>query len=360
MIERSALAALNHFWAAAVAAERLRPLRANPWISLPAFSRPAPEDHWQRPSRAGAGRNRARARREAQPGHPAAPLARDETRESTLKSKARRIWRARSTIFSATSSGISRKSLQGVRRRRCPPPRLRGKAVAAWQRDAALRLAEASPNTGPRTALLARPADVGSFCRNVDTLRDDVARLEKRIEQLSDPARSAEGAALFGRDGNSGKLALRPAASPALFRLAKILWITLRFGLDEFALASGSRLARVLNALLFFRSLSEPRGARLRLALEALGPSSSSSARCSRHRRDLCPPTSRRAGELQDRVPPFPASSRSLRSSAPSASRSRKSSRNSSCNLSRARRSPKCISPCSRGTEAAVKILRPG
>jgi len=33
---------------------------------------------------------------------------------------------------------------------------------------------------------------------------------------------------------------LRPRPRPALFRLAKILWITLRFGLDEFALASGA------------------------------------------------------------------------------------------------------------------------
>jgi len=63
-----------------------------------------------------------------------------------------------------------------------------GKAVAAWQRDAALRLAESlAEYWTEEQPLLARPADVGSFCRNVDTLRDDVARLEKRIEQLSDP-----------------------------------------------------------------------------------------------------------------------------------------------------------------------------
>src|SRR3989442_13801197 len=60
-----------------------------------------------------------------------------------------------------------------------------------------------------------------------------------------------------------------PVTTP-LLRLAKILWIALRFGLDEFALASGSGLARAPNALLFFRSLREPRGARLRRALEAL------------------------------------------------------------------------------------------
>jgi ubiquinone biosynthesis protein UbiJ len=61
-----------------------------------------------------------------------------------------------------------------------------GRAFAAWQREAVLRLGEnlAEYWTEERP-LLARPADVESFCRNVDTLRDDVARLEKRIEHLS-------------------------------------------------------------------------------------------------------------------------------------------------------------------------------
>jgi ubiquinone biosynthesis protein UbiJ len=61
-----------------------------------------------------------------------------------------------------------------------------GRAFAAWQREAVLRLGEnlAEYWTEERP-LLARPADVESFCRNVDTLRDDVARLEKRVEHLS-------------------------------------------------------------------------------------------------------------------------------------------------------------------------------
>ena len=61
-----------------------------------------------------------------------------------------------------------------------------GRAFAAWQREAALRLAENLVEywTEERP-LLARPADVESFCGDVDTLRDDLARLEKRIEQLS-------------------------------------------------------------------------------------------------------------------------------------------------------------------------------
>ena len=61
-----------------------------------------------------------------------------------------------------------------------------GRALAAWQRDAALRLAENLVEYWTEEQpLLARPADVENFCRNVDTLRDDVARLEKRIQQLS-------------------------------------------------------------------------------------------------------------------------------------------------------------------------------
>jgi len=61
-----------------------------------------------------------------------------------------------------------------------------GRALAAWQRDAALRLAENLVEYWTdEQPLLARPADVENFCRNVDTLRDDVARIEKRIEHLS-------------------------------------------------------------------------------------------------------------------------------------------------------------------------------
>jgi len=52
----------------------------------------------------------------------------------------------------------------------------------------------------------------------------------------------------------------------------------LRFGLDEFALASGSGLARALNALLFFRSLREPRGARLRRMMITIGAAISAMA----------------------------------------------------------------------------------
>ena len=61
-----------------------------------------------------------------------------------------------------------------------------GRAFATWQREAVLRLAEnLAEYWTEEQPLLARPADVDSFCRDVDTLRDDVARIEKRIERLS-------------------------------------------------------------------------------------------------------------------------------------------------------------------------------
>jgi len=91
-----------------------------------------------------------------------------------------------------------------------------------------------------------------------------------------------------------------------LLRLVKIFWIALRFGLDEFALASGSRLARAVNAVLFFRPLGEPRGVRLRRALEALGPIFVKFGQVLSTRRDLLPADlADELAKLQDQVPPF-------------------------------------------------------
>jgi ubiquinone biosynthesis protein UbiJ len=63
-----------------------------------------------------------------------------------------------------------------------------GKAFAGWQREAATRLAEnLAEYWTEEQPILARPADVEKFCRDVDALRDDAARLEKRIERLAGP-----------------------------------------------------------------------------------------------------------------------------------------------------------------------------
>lgn len=60
-----------------------------------------------------------------------------------------------------------------------------GEAFLRWQREAATRLGENfAEYWKDEQPLLARPDDVASFCREVDALRDDVSRLEKRIDLL--------------------------------------------------------------------------------------------------------------------------------------------------------------------------------
>ena len=60
-----------------------------------------------------------------------------------------------------------------------------GKAFAAWQRGAATRFAENLVEYWTEEQpLLARPADVEKFRRDVDALNDDVARVEERIARL--------------------------------------------------------------------------------------------------------------------------------------------------------------------------------
>ena len=94
------------------------------------------------------------------------------------------------------------------------------------------------------------------------------------------------------------------------FRLLKIIFIVLRFGLDEFLLAHErtSWLLRPLNWLLFFRDVSRPRAERLRLALEALGPIFVKFGQLLSTRRDLIPTDiADELAKLQDQVPPFPS-----------------------------------------------------
>jgi len=94
-----------------------------------------------------------------------------------------------------------------------------------------------------------------------------------------------------------------------LFRLARIILVSLRFGLDRIVLdvdASG-RLARLWKVFFFWRSFSEPRAVRLRRALESLGPIFVKFGQMLSTRRDLLPPdVADELALLQDRVPPFP------------------------------------------------------
>lgn len=93
-----------------------------------------------------------------------------------------------------------------------------------------------------------------------------------------------------------------------IFRLFYIIFIALRFGLDEFIL-SHSRLhplQSAINLLLFWRNKQTPRGERLRLALETLGPIFVKFGQVLSTRRDLIPlDIADELAKLQDRVPPF-------------------------------------------------------
>ena len=94
-----------------------------------------------------------------------------------------------------------------------------------------------------------------------------------------------------------------------LLRLAKIISLSLRFGLDRIILdaAPGDRLVRWWGRLFFWRRFNEPRGVRLRRALETLGPIFIKFGQVLSTRRDLLPPDlADELALLQDRVPPFP------------------------------------------------------
>jgi ubiquinone biosynthesis protein len=93
-----------------------------------------------------------------------------------------------------------------------------------------------------------------------------------------------------------------------LFRLLKIVSVSLRFGLDEFVLGYGRlRGLRTVFSRLRARRFDPPRGLRLRLALEALGPIFVKFGQVLSTRRDLLPPDiADELARLQDRVPPFP------------------------------------------------------
>ena len=94
-----------------------------------------------------------------------------------------------------------------------------------------------------------------------------------------------------------------------LTRLVFIGFTVLRFGLDELALTGFRRpwsraLARVVSV---GRSLREPRGVRLRRALERLGPIFVKFGQVLSTRRDLLPlDVADELALLQDQVPPFP------------------------------------------------------
>jgi ubiquinone biosynthesis protein len=94
------------------------------------------------------------------------------------------------------------------------------------------------------------------------------------------------------------------------FRGIYIVWVALRYGLDELFLSSFRRpgLAALGRVLAYGRRHS-PRGQRLREALEHLGPIFVKFGQVLSTRRDLLPPdVADELARLQDRVPPFDSS----------------------------------------------------
>jgi len=95
-------------------------------------------------------------------------------------------------------------------------------------------------------------------------------------------------------------------------RLSRIAYVAWRFGLDEIA-ASGAQatlqsrwMLGAIRAMRMGRKLDAPRGARLRMALEALGPIFVKFGQVLSTRRDLLPPdVAEELARLQDDVPPF-------------------------------------------------------
>ena len=90
-------------------------------------------------------------------------------------------------------------------------------------------------------------------------------------------------------------------------RAVFILWVILRYGLDELVLA-GFRQPGLARVVTFGRRLDAPRGQRLRQALEHLGPIFVKFGQVLSTRRDLLPADiADELALLQDRVPPFPS-----------------------------------------------------
>ena len=90
-----------------------------------------------------------------------------------------------------------------------------------------------------------------------------------------------------------------------------IVWIALRYGLDELVLTSFQKpwLRVVARVVSIGRRLDAPRGQRLREALERLGPIFVKFGQVLSTRRDLLPPDiADELAWLQDRVAPFPSS----------------------------------------------------
>ena len=93
-----------------------------------------------------------------------------------------------------------------------------------------------------------------------------------------------------------------------LLRFLKIFFTVVRFGLDELVMSGiqDRRVRLLMRVTTFGRKFDVPRGVRLRLALESLGPIFVKFGQVLSTRRDLLPvDIANELAKLQDQVPPF-------------------------------------------------------
>ena len=111
-----------------------------------------------------------------------------------------------------------------------------------------------------------------------------------------------------GSPGHSAICGQAPCRMTRLYRGFFIVWVVLRYGLDELVLSGFQQpwLKGLTRVLTLGRNLSAPRGQRLREALERLGPIFVKFGQVLSTRRDLLPlDIADELAKLQDRVPPF-------------------------------------------------------
>ena len=149
-----------------------------------------------------------------------------------------------------------------------------------------------------------------------------------------------------------------------LQRLLKILRVAIKYGLDEIAISGLKvpRTAKLIDTIIFWRDISAPRGVRLRMALEELGPIFVKFGQVLSTRRDLvAPDLADELARLQDRVPPFSSElaiaqiTKSLRAHPDELFASFERTPVASASIAQVH-----FATLRNGKEVAVKVLRPG
>jgi ubiquinone biosynthesis protein len=147
-------------------------------------------------------------------------------------------------------------------------------------------------------------------------------------------------------------------------RLLKIFRVAIKYGLDEIAIAGLKvpRTAKLIDTVIFWRDISAPRGERLRMALEELGPIFVKFGQVLSTRRDLvAPDLADDLARLQDRVPPFSSDlaiaqiTKSLRAHPDELFASFERTPVASASIAQVH-----FATLKNGKEVAVKVLRPG